>query len=119
MAADAQVQYAYDQQMASYKNVLAELVSELLAIFDTVIFLLFSSLDGMRRGTPRHQCIFLLDELSSVSQHVLGINSQDIHRTPHGPYAEEKVSSQFDIFNGATKIESKKISFISPRLSMP
>ena len=100
MAADAQVHYAYDQQMASYKNVLAELVSELLAIFDTVIFLLFSSLDGMRRGTPRHQCIFFAGRAVKrllESQHVLGINSQDIQRTPQGPYAEEKISSQLDI----------------------
>ena len=57
MAADAQVQYAFTV------NVLAEL----LAISDTVIFLLFSSSDGMRRRTPRHQCMLLLDELSSVS----------------------------------------------------
>ena len=64
------------------------------------------------------------------SQHVLGINSQDIQRTPQGPYAEEKVSSQFDISlwmvlqksNQKTIVfhsNSKTFSFKSPRLSMP
>ena len=37
MAADAQVQHEYDQQMASYINVLAVLVYELFAISDTLI----------------------------------------------------------------------------------
>ena len=40
MAADPfQVQREYDQQMASYKNVLAVLVYELLAISDTMIII--------------------------------------------------------------------------------
>ena len=41
MAADAQVQHEYDQQMASYINVLAVLVYELLAISDTQTLISF------------------------------------------------------------------------------
>ena len=42
MAADAfQVQHEYDQQMASYRDELAELAYELLAISDTILFFCF------------------------------------------------------------------------------
>ena len=42
MAADAfQVQHEYDQQMASYRDELAELAYELLAISDTMLVFCF------------------------------------------------------------------------------
>jgi len=71
----------------------------------------FSSLQGMRQRIPRNQCMSLLD----------GINTQDIQRTPQGPYGQEKSLSSIWHFipNGATHIESKTVSFISPRLSVP
>ena len=50
MAADAQVQHEYDQQMASYINVLAVLVYELLAISDTLISFCFHPWKACDKG---------------------------------------------------------------------
>ena len=95
MAADAQVQYAF----LCTVNVLAELVSELLAISDTVTFFVFILGWHATEDSKTSVHVFAGRAVKRLleSQHVLGINSQDIHRTPQGPYAEEKISSQLDI----------------------
>ena len=50
VAADAQVQHEYDQQRASYINVLVVLVYELLAISDTLISFCFHPWKACDRG---------------------------------------------------------------------
>ena len=99
----------------SARNELAELVHELLAISDTIMFSCFHPWMECDRGLQEINACFYW---TSCLQSLLGINSQDIQRTPQGPYAQEKSLSSIWHFisNGAAQTESETVSFISTRL---
>ena len=62
--------------------------------------LLFSSLDGMQRRTPRHHCMFSLDELKiAKASLVCNVFLESIAKTfkEQAPTHRKKVKTQFDI----------------------
>ena len=112
-----QVQREYDQQMASYKNVLAVLVYELLAISDTMIIIVYFHpwTAGHRRLQELNACFCWTGWNFSCLQSALGINNKELKERPKSPNYTNRKKSQPNLicsftWNGAPHKSNQKHS---------